>query len=451
MAILLRLLRGAGFRLTLLYTLAFMVSVGLIGWLTHGAVTGALEGQAWDRLEAEAGALVDEFNHGGRPDLDAALAGRFVNPLVPHRYVLIGADGRVASGDATLAGRVDGGSRSLVGSFTPSPSVTRTLGDGSRIVIVDDLVGVREVETVLLRALLGALAAAAVLGLATGLVLSGMLLRRIDAVLRTAEAVVGGDIAHRIPTDESGDEFDRLAGTLNGMLDRIAGLLDNLRQVSSDVAHDLRTPLSRLRQGLEKADLHATTVEAFRGAVVRAIGEIDAILNIFSALLRIAQIEGGARRGAFRQVDLSALLLRVADAYAPSAEASGRSLTVQIIAGVEISGDPDLLVQLFANLIENGLQHTPAGTRLVLTLAATPEAARFRLDDDGPGIPESERQRVFQRFYRLDCSRSSAGNGLGLSLVAAVTELHGGVISLADNAPGLCVALVFPIRCLRSD
>lgn len=350
-----------------------------------------------------------------------------------------------------MVGRVNGGSRSLAEPSTTSPSVTRTLGDGSRVVIVDDLLGVRQVETVLVRALLGALAAAAVLGLATGLVLSGMLLRRIDAVVRTAEAVVGGDLAHRIPTDGSGDEFDRLAGTLNGMLDRISGLLDNLRQVSSDVAHDLRTPLSRLRQGLEKADLRATTVAAYREAVARALGETDAILDIFSALLRIAQIEGGARRAAFRQIDLSALLLRVADAYAPPVEASGRHLTIQVADDVEILGDPDLLAQVFANLIENVLRHTPIGTRIVLTLSTTSGTAMVRLDDDGPGIPEAERQKAFQRFYRLDRSRGSAGNGLGLSLVAAVTELHGGVISLADNAPGLSVALKFPRRPLQSD
>lgn len=441
---LLRLLRGAGFRLALLYTLAFMVSVAGIGWLTRGAVTEALEAQARDRLETEAGALVDEFNHGGRPDLDAALAGRFADPRVPHRYALIEADGRVGAGDPALARLAEPETRSALAASGDLASTVRRLGDGSRLVVADPRAVVRAVEDVLWRAFLVALAAAALLGLGTGLLLSRMLLTRLDAVTRTAEAVVGGDLAHRIPTDGSGDEFDRLAGTLNRMLDRIGGLLDNLRQVSSDVAHDLRTPLSRLRQGLEAADRSATTVEACRAAVTRAIGETDVILDIFSALLRIAQIEAGARRAAFRPIDLAALLERVAEAYAAPAEAGGRRLDTRIAPGLAIAGDADLLVQLFANLVENGIRHTPPGTRMVLALEATEGALTARFDDDGPGIPEAERERVFRRFYQLDRSRGGHGHGLGLSLVAAVADLHGGRITLGDNRPGLRVALTFP-------
>lgn len=439
--------RSAGFRFTLLYTLAVMVSVAGIGWLTRATIIQALEAQARDQLENESEALVDEFNQGGRPDLDAALAGRFSNPLIHNRYLVIEANGGVGPGDASLA-RLAGstpatGAGSLKRDFA---STTRRLTDGSVIIVANDLREVHSVEAVVQQAFLVALAISAGLGLIVGLLLSSLLLRRVDAITVTAEAVIGGDLSRRIATTRSGDEFDRLSTAINRMLDRIGGLVENLRQVSSDVAHDLRTPLSRLRQGLEAADLRAATVEAYRGAVSRAISETDAILDIFSALLRIAQIESGARRGAFTRVDLSALLRRVADAYVASAEEGGRSLSLRIVDAVSIEGDADLLVQLFANLIENGLQHTPPGTRITLSLDTQADAVMARLDDDGPGIPDHEWGKVFQRFYRLDRSRTTAGHGLGLSLVGAITELHNGQILLGDNSPGLSVRLTFPLR-----
>lgn len=442
-----KLARSTGFRLAILYTLAFMVSVALIGLVTVIAVTDALESQARSRLEAELGALVDEFNHGGRVDLDAALAGRFINADVRHRYVIIEPDGRPSSGDASLVGLAASPGSPLASDAGKNAQVPflgqRTLGDGSRIVVADDLAEVRAIETVVKSAFLLALGIAALLGLVTGMLLSGALLRRVEAVTRTAEAVIDGDFARRIPTTGAGDEFDRLATTINRMLDQISRLLDNLRQVSSDVAHDLRTPLSRLRQGLEAVNRPATTLSAYRDSVTRAIGETDEILAIFTALLRIAQIEGGSRRAAFRQTDMSALLRRVAEAYAASIDEGGRSLTTRIADGVSMDGDAELLVQLFANLIENGLQHTPVGTRIVLSLENRAGTVRCEMADDGPGIPEHERGKVFERFYRLDRSRHSAGHGLGLSLVAAIADLHRGRITLEDNGPGLRVTITF--------
>ncbi|MHC2089488.1 HAMP domain-containing sensor histidine kinase [Methylobacterium sp. CM6244] len=320
----------------------------------------------------------------------------------------------------------------------------RKLDDGRRVVVADDLVDVRDVERVLMRAFLAALATAGALGLGIGILLSSALLRRLDAITRTAEAVVGGDLTQRITRTGSEDEFDRLASTLNRMLDRIDGLMVNLRQVSTDIAHDLRTPLSRLRQGLEATNRRAMTIEHYRVAVDRSVEETDRILDIFSALLRIAQIEATSLRSKFRTVDLSELLQTVADAYAAPAADTGRLLHSHICPGVWIEADQDLLSQLFVNLVENALQHTQEGSIVSLELEVQGEMAVASISDDGPGIPAQEIQKVFRRFYRLERSRTSPGHGLGLSLVAAVADLHGGRVALLDGHPGLRVIVALP-------
>ena len=438
-------LRSAGLRFALLYTVAFMISVGVIGWMTVLTVAGALERQAQRGVENEASALVDEFNAGGRQDLEAALAGRFANPSTHTRYAVVEADGRVVLGDRTLLqfGRDPAAALGTSRGSTPRIA-SRELGDGSRVMVADDLAEVRAIEAVVTRAFQVALAVAGILGLGTGLLISGALLRRLDTVTRTAEAVVGGDLTQRIARTGSKDEFDRLAATLNRMLDRIDGLMANLRQVSTDIAHDLRTPLSRLRQSLEATRRRATTIEDYQDAVDRAVEETDRILEIFSALLRIAQIEAASLRSGFRRVNLSEILQTVAEAYAAPASDGGRSLTAHILEDVWIDADRDLLAQLFVNLVENALQHTPQGSTISLELKASGHLAVAVIRDDGPGIPPEERENVLRRFYRMERSRTTPGNGLGLSLVAAIADLHGGRVTLSNGQPGLQVRVAFP-------
>ena len=224
----------------------------------------------------------------------------------------------------------------------------------------------------------------------------------------------------------------------------IQHLTEGLRQVSSDIAHDLRTPLSRLRQVLEAASRADTSPIELRAAVEQAIAQTDAILETFGALLRIAQIEAGAGRSGFACFDLSALLRSLVETYEPVAEDAGHRLEARIEDGINIRGDRELLTQMLANLIENSLRHTPSGTRLEATLERAAGDVRAVLADNGPGIPEAAREKVFRRFFRLEASRSSPGSGLGLSLVAAVASLHAVGIELADNAPGLRVTLRFP-------
>jgi signal transduction histidine kinase len=237
------------------------------------------------------------------------------------------------------------------------------------------------------------------------------------------------------------DEIDQLVSSLNAMLSRIQQLMDGLRQVSSDIAHDLRTPLGRLRQHLEDARARATTTADYDAATDAAIEEADELLETFSALLRIAQVEAGAQKRGFTEVDLSDLVTSVGEAYQPAAEDSQHTLDYQIDDGIRLTGDRQLLAQMISNLVENALRHTQAGSTVSLALRKSSTGFEIEVADNGPGIPETEHGRVFDRFYRLDRSRSTAGSGLGLALVKAIAGLHGLTIRLEDRKPGLGVVV----------
>jgi signal transduction histidine kinase len=229
------------------------------------------------------------------------------------------------------------------------------------------------------------------------------------------------------------------------MLDRIEALMEGLRQVSTDIAHDLRTPLGRLRQRLEGAVLKSRSTGEYEQAVEGAIAEADHLLAVFNALLRIARLEAGNRRQGFVRCDLAALTTAMVEVFQPTAEDGGQSLRWTNAAPVEVIGDADLLSQMIANLIENALRHTPPGSRIDIAVVCLPSGrAELSIADDGPGIPADLRDKVFQRFYRLEQSRHTPGNGLGLSLVAATAQLHRVTITLSDNRPGLKVSLLFP-------
>ncbi|WP_371135875.1 sensor histidine kinase [Reyranella sp.] len=279
------------------------------------------------------------------------------------------------------------------------------------------------------------------LAIAGGAWLGSTFLRRIDAITRTSRAIMEGDLSARIPVRGTHDEIDQLVTSLNDMLARIQQLLDGLRQVSSDIAHDLRTPLGRLRQHLEDARERAKTTVDYDQATDAAIEEADALLETFSALLRIAQVEAGAHRSAFAPVDFSALVRSIGEAYQPAAEDSRHKLAILVEDGVNLVGDRQLLAQMISNLVENALHHTPEGTTVSLGLRETAAGFEAEVADDGPGIPADEHDKVFDRFYRLDRSRSTAGSGLGLALVKAIAGLHGLSVRLEDRRPGLSVIL----------
>lgn len=282
-----------------------------------------------------------------------------------------------------------------------------------------------------------------VLAVLGGMFFSVQFMRRIDDIIKTCDAIVAGNFKNRIQQRGSDNELDRLSAAINSMLDRIATLLDNLQQVSSDIAHDLRTPLTHLRQRLENARARSTTLDEYSSAVANAIGDTDQLLRIFGALLRISQVEAGTRADNFSTLSLSALLRQIVDMFRPVAEDHGHVLECHIRDGIDVCGDTELLTQLVVNLLENALRHTPIGTKVSVDLSAVDGNAVLAVSDTGPGIPEDERDKVFRRFYRLSASRGTPGNGLGLALVQAIANLHQAGIVVSDNQPGLRIAVTF--------
>lgn len=436
--------RSSSLRLAALYTAIFALSLAGLGAVTLFATRAALSREFDGRIQAEAMALAQEYQTEGLTGVVQAVRERDSTPgALDYGF-------ETAPGVAT-AGRL-AGSHAPLGWSTlktrePGEAVeamrvfVMALPDGSRLLVGDDVDRMSVVDDVVLRGFAAAFAGVLVIGTVGGLALSRGVHRRLADISGTAEAIIDGDLTRRVPMRGSGDDLDRLAATINRMLDRISALMESLRQVSNDIAHDLRTPLTRLRQRLE-LDLRGG--DSRGGVLEPALQDLDAILETFAALLRIAQIEGGARRAGFQPVDLAAIAATVCEAFTPSAEEGGRTLTLETEAPAETIGDRELLTQALANLVENGLIHTPVGARLRIVVRGLAEGgAAVSVIDDGPGVPAGDRDRVFDRFYRLERSRSTPGSGLGLALVAAVARLHEARLDLLDAQPGLEARLSF--------
>lgn len=446
-----RLFRAASFRLSALYVVIFAGSAFVLGAAVFLEAKSALQRQMTARIETETRFLREEFRAGGLGHLIAVVRTRGRGSSALDYLVQDRAGAHLAGEMPATAGlkpgwatidvpqaTEDGGGRERVRAFVSEL-------DGSLLLAVgEDLRQIGELEEAIASAFLWTVGLAAALGISGGVLISRAFLRRVDAITRTAEAIIEGDLTRRVPVQGTGDDLDYLAGTLNRMLDRIAALMESLRQVSSDVAHDLRTPLSRLYQRLEDARIHARSVADYEAALDAALNEANKLLETFSALLRIAQVEGASAQAEFVEVNLSALTETVADAYRPDIEAAGHALTASIFSGVAVNGDRELLTQALANLVENALRHTPYGTRIAVRLEDRPgSGALLVVEDDGPGVAEPDLSRLTQRFYRAEQSRTTPGNGLGLTLVNAVADLHGATLDVTSHNPGLCVSLAF--------
>lgn len=307
-----------------------------------------------------------------------------------------------------------------------------------------DVYAAKAAEMEVLRTFGWVLFASLVIASASGLLLSQSFLRRVDAITDTCRAIMAGRLGDRIPVRGTRNELDQLSTTINAMLDRIGALMESLRQVSNDIAHDLRTPLAHLRYRLEQARADAKCADDYTAAIDAAIADSDKLLAMFAALLRIAQIEAGARHAGFEDVEPALLLARAGDLYKPVMDDAGHPFDVRTSPCRAIRGDPQLLLQLLANLLDNAVHHTPAGARVSLSAEMDGERPSFVIADEGPGIPAEDRQKVFRRFFRREQSRTTPGSGLGLALVAAIGELHGARIALHDNDPGLCIRVSFP-------
>jgi signal transduction histidine kinase len=435
--------RSTSLRLAALYTTVFAISVLVLGAITLFTTRTALSEQFDARIRSESAALVQEFQVEGLTGVVEAVHERDRTPGSLD-YGVQGPGGQPLAGRlANIKTALGWSVMSENGAKTGEPirMLAVALPNGYRLVVGDDQERIEALDGAVLRGFGWAFAGVVILGVAGGYALSGDVHRRLAAISGTAEAIIDGDLTRRVPVRGSDDDLDRLALTFNRMLDRIAALMESLKQVSSDIAHDMRTPLTRLRQRLE-AGLAAP---AERGqAMEGALADLDAILDTFAALLRIAQIESGARRAAFQPVDISAIARTVVDAFAPSAEDARQSLTLNAASPLALDGDPELLTQMLVNLVENALRHTGQGARIEVAVIRRGSGALLSVTDNGPGVPEAERERLFDRFYRLERSRSTPGSGLGLALVAAVARLHGAEVMLADAGPGLAAQVLFP-------
>lgn len=425
---------SAGYRIATIYAAVFAWGILLFG---AGAyfVTRSEFREARDR---EITVELDRLTRGkSPPELARELRSFGDFPGGQFDYALFDQEGRQVAGALDTAILPDGLQDIPAGDNRSMRVGVVALGDGSRLVVASSYDAMDRIETIMLQFFLSAFLAVLVIGAAGGLVLAWYLRARLKPIEATANAIQTGHIEWRVAVGSRGDEFDKAGQAMNLMLDRIATLMENLRQVSSDIAHDLRKPLIRL--------LHQTdSLGRENGAEQRVLELGDEMIALFAAILRIAEIEGGGLERSFVPVDLSRLMSEIAESFEPSFVDGGHSITWAIEPDVHIMGNRELLAQVATNLLDNALIHTPAGTTVMLGLTADGDGAQLWIEDDGPGVSEEDRGKLLQRFFRAEASRTTPGNGLGLNLVAAIARAHGGAVEVEDAAPGLKISLRLP-------
>ena len=446
-----RIFRTASFALALLYAALFASSAVVLGGIVYWTVQNSVDRQLTTRIDGELRLLELLLQSEGASELVREVQQRVVY-AGNLEYFLANADGRRLAGSLPHAPRKLGWT-DITLPDQQNPDVpkkfrvkTKLLDNGYRITVGDDLAPIRAIRHAFFEALVWTLVAFLGLALLGGILLSNLFLRRVDAISTTVAEIIEGNFDSRVPLRGTYDHFDRLSASLNRMLDRIQLLMETLSQISNDIAHALRTPLGRLRNKLETARLSAERNHEAKETIDAALLETDTILDTFSALLRIAQIESGTRTAGFGELDLSSLFETVADAFATVAEEEGKTLTANVAPKLTYWGDGDLLSEMLANLIENAIKHTPEGTTIEVSLTDQNGRLIAAVADDGPGVPDQDRSRIFRRFYRLEQSLPKSGNGLGLALVAAVAELHGIELVAQDNWPGLRMTMAFVSR-----
>jgi signal transduction histidine kinase len=324
--------------------------------------------------------------------------------------------------------------------------VVHPLRSGDRLLIAQNIDELREFDEVLSGAMALAGAVVAVIGLAGAAIVGTSVVGQIDGITRAAREIMAGDLSKRLPVRGNSGDVARLANVVNEMLAEIERLIHEVKGVCDNIAHDLRTPLTRLLAGLERMQRRATSLDDYRQGVDEAIGETQAALRTFSALLRISEIEDGVRRSGFRPVDLVAVTADAVDFYEPAAEQKSIGITLSI-EGPEASiipGEPSLLFEAIGNLLDNAIKFTPAGGRVSVRILGGVGGTTIAVSDTGPGIPEPECEAILRRFYRTERSRHTPGSGLGLSLVAAVARLHGMTVTVDRPTIGACVSLCYP-------
>jgi signal transduction histidine kinase len=441
-------MRTATFGLAVLYAAVLAGSVTIIGAIAYWTIEISLEGQMTARIDAEIKLLEEERRAEGDSELIEQVQRR--SDVLGLHYLLLDANATRIAGNMPVTSNDLGWStvalptdRSGVGAGRTLRIHSVELDNGMRLSVADDYGSIEDVRQAWIDAAAWCLIGFLLLSVAGGLLLSRRFLRRVDTIRQTAESIIGGDLESRIPLRGTNDNFDRLSLTLNQMLDRIQTLMDGVRHMSNHIAHALRTPLGHLHQKLEVARKTALGNPSYEMALENMQRDAEGILNTFSALLRISKIEVAARQSGFKEVNLSALLTTVCDAYSAAAEEQGKIINADIMPSLCIRGDKELLTEAMANLLDNAVRHTPAGTHIEVSLHQEQSSIVASVADDGVGVPTEARGLIFQRFYRLDRSANIEGTGLGLAFVAAVSGLHGSELSVSDNDPGLRIEVTF--------
>jgi len=430
-----------------------LLLLGFIYWST----VAFMANQTDATIEAEIIGLAEQYREGGLKGLVGTITKRVErDPQSFSVYLLAAPDYTPLAGNltawpdlaATQAGWLNfefkdprAGGRVFQARARPF-----VLEGGLHLLVGRDTRELKATQQLIVRALLWGLAITLGLALVGGITMSRSTVRRIEQINQTSREIIGGDLSRRVPTNGTTDDFDQLAVNLNAMLDEIERLMGGIRQVSDNVAHDLRTPLTRLRNRLEQLRSELEDTSPHRDHVERSIADADQLLSTFAALLRIARIEAGGHRPGLVPVDLARLVQDAAELYEALAEEKRLHIETSVAGSATIQGDRDLLFQAVTNLLDNAVKYTPDGGQVMLGVRRTEHGVDVTVSDTGPGIPAEEREKVVQRFYRLERSRRTSGSGLGLSLVAAVAQMHHAALVLEDNGPGLEATLRFEAK-----
>jgi signal transduction histidine kinase len=396
-------------------------------------------------LSEDAQRLSTVFDRGGPSGLIAFINERVGLQIAGERILLL-TDARLRP----LAGNLNswpGGVPDERGTYTRTVNlndrptrvmfVRSTLPGGYNLLVGRDVAKYDSLTRYFWTGLAAAIAILTLVGIIGGILIQQALLSRIHGLRHMVSAIMQGDWKHRLPTRPKGDELDNFSETINGMFDQIEQLVNGVRNVSNSIAHDLRTPLTELRSRLEELALNRPGREETFAEIDAAVQDVDRVIGIFNALLRLAEIDTGLRRSGFVQVDFAKVAAEVTEFYAPAAEIKNTHLIFVRCEPMKIQGDPLLLAQAVGNLIDNALKYAPEHSEIVVSMTADAESVEVMVCDNGPGIPDAEKSKVAERFYRGDTSRGTPGVGLGLSMVDAVAKLHGGVLAFEDNNPGL--------------
>jgi signal transduction histidine kinase len=449
--------RTSVLQLTILYVVLFGVSVATLGWFIYRSTVGYLQDQTDEVIDAEINGLREQFNQRGLRGLAQIIEERGARDDEERfAYSLI----EILSEDRfrQITGNLKGwpAPPDLVGEWIEFPVPGADEGDAEipvRAMVLSIgqtnyrlLVGreIRELEQIndrFIRALTLGLGLTMLLALGGGLALAFSAQRHVAELNRTTRQIIAGDLSQRVPIADANDEYAELARSVNTMLDQIEHLMAGLRHVGDSIAHDLRGPLTRLRTRLE---LLSEEEHPSRQKVSECLEQADGVLATFNALLRISRVETGAYRSAFSTIDLGEIIADVADLYQATADDKLVELRRRIVDNAYVYGDRELLAQALTNLLDNALKYTTAGGHIDLEIRKNKDRIVVTVGDSGPGIPTEDRERVLQRFARLDESRSMPGNGLGLALVRAIADQHDAKLVLSDNAPGLRVTLTLP-------